>query len=376
MAARRLPLPLLLLAACATAELRLVSVVFRHGPRTPADTYPNDPYVNYDFAPAGWGQLTNAGKLSQYEQGKWLHQRYGEFLGNTYSPQILAAQSTDVDRTIMSAQLELAGLLPPNDEQRWNPELNWQPIPVHSQPLALDDLLLVRIPCPKYHQELEAVMKSEEVQERLSALNAQELYVNLTQITGLSIQNPDDVQSLYSTLKAEEEFSLQLPEWTKEYYPHKMAPITAYSFTLNGYNRVLQKLKGGPLLRKIVNDMKGKANGTLTPSQRKFYMYAGHDSTISNLLLALKVWDEQIPAYGALIMIELHQAKTSGEHSVQIHLRNSTSLDPYALKISGCELDCKLDTFLTLVDDVIPNNLKTECEVEDPNYVPPTPAPP
>lgn len=33
--------------------------VFRHGPRTPADTYPNDPYVNETFAPYGWGQITN-----------------------------------------------------------------------------------------------------------------------------------------------------------------------------------------------------------------------------------------------------------------------------------------------------------------------------
>lgn len=33
--------------------------IFRHGARTPADTYPTDPYVNFDFAPFGWGQLTN-----------------------------------------------------------------------------------------------------------------------------------------------------------------------------------------------------------------------------------------------------------------------------------------------------------------------------
>lgn len=36
--------------------------VFRHGERTPADTYPLDPYKNLLWEPFGWGQLTNASK--------------------------------------------------------------------------------------------------------------------------------------------------------------------------------------------------------------------------------------------------------------------------------------------------------------------------
>lgn len=33
--------------------------VFRHGPRTPADTYPTDPHINETFYPYGWGHITN-----------------------------------------------------------------------------------------------------------------------------------------------------------------------------------------------------------------------------------------------------------------------------------------------------------------------------
>jgi len=36
--------------------------VFRHGPRTPADTYPRDPYVNETYYPFGWGQVTNVSR--------------------------------------------------------------------------------------------------------------------------------------------------------------------------------------------------------------------------------------------------------------------------------------------------------------------------
>jgi len=33
--------------------------LFRHGPRTPVSTYPNDPYINETYEPFGWGALTN-----------------------------------------------------------------------------------------------------------------------------------------------------------------------------------------------------------------------------------------------------------------------------------------------------------------------------
>ncbi|GLV36907.1 uncharacterized protein CBL_02258 [Carabus blaptoides fortunei] len=50
-------------------ELRLLHVILRHGQRTPADTYPNDPYITQTFEPFGWGQLTNKGKLDMFEMG-------------------------------------------------------------------------------------------------------------------------------------------------------------------------------------------------------------------------------------------------------------------------------------------------------------------
>jgi len=41
-------------------------------------------------------------------------------------------RSTDVDRTLMSSETDLAGLFPPEGPQVWNDELMWQPVPVHT----------------------------------------------------------------------------------------------------------------------------------------------------------------------------------------------------------------------------------------------------
>ena len=69
--------------------------------------------------------------------------RYGEgkFLSEVYNENEILVRSTDVDRTLMSAQANLAGLYPPEGYMQWNPNLVWQPIPVHTVPQHMDHLL-------------------------------------------------------------------------------------------------------------------------------------------------------------------------------------------------------------------------------------------
>jgi hypothetical protein len=79
------------------------------------------------------------GKLAQYRQGQYLRKRYDGFLGDVYSPDIVAAQSTDLNRTKTSAQLALAGLWPSEVPQHWNPDLR-QLFPLRSEPLERDSV--------------------------------------------------------------------------------------------------------------------------------------------------------------------------------------------------------------------------------------------
>lgn len=227
----------------------------------------------------------------------------------------MVAQSTGVSRTKMSIQLVLAGLFPPKGTPlEWNKELNWMPVPYDYEPLDKDTLLLVRTSCPRYHEELERVHK-EDIKDLL--LENSKLFENLTKITGLEIHNADDVQSLYSTLKAEKEYGLKLPQWTKDYFPDKLQCLTDKSYLINAYNDELKRLKGGVFIKKLFNDWQNAINHK---KKSKFYLYAGHDSSVTNIMSAFNVWEEQFPNYGVTAFIELYKNKKTSEYEVDVSI--------------------------------------------------------
>lgn len=108
----------------------------------------------------------------------------------------------------------------------------------------------MRKPCAQYHIELEKIMSEGPIKHQLT--ENYKLFYKLSQITGLKIKDFDDVQSLYSTLRAEDALNLTLPQWTKQYYPDVLLPLTEFSYVVNAYNDKLKRLKGGNTLHFFV----------------------------------------------------------------------------------------------------------------------------
>jgi len=83
-----------------------------------------------------------AGKARAYQLGKVLRKRYDCFLGNIYYQPNIYVRSTAIVRCKMTIQLILAALYPPNDIQRWNSKLPWQPADFSYSSQEQDGLLL------------------------------------------------------------------------------------------------------------------------------------------------------------------------------------------------------------------------------------------
>ena len=75
-----------------------------------------------------------------YETGEYLRTRYDGYIGDDYKPKELYVISSDLDRTIMSAQLVMVGMFPTQNGTSWNPHLPWQPIPIRTLPYHEDNV--------------------------------------------------------------------------------------------------------------------------------------------------------------------------------------------------------------------------------------------
>ncbi|XP_039484977.1 venom acid phosphatase Acph-1 [Drosophila santomea] len=336
------------------STLKLVHVLFRHGPRTPVSTYPNDPYINETYEPFGWGALTNGAKVELYKIGKQMRQRYKDFLPAYYQPDVIRAQSSESPRTLMSMQMVLAGLFPPeNTPMEWNQLLNWQPIPIVMEPEATDVRIRMKAPCPRYDEAVLEVIDLPEV-KKLHAENS-DLLQELTSRTGLNITYAHDVTNVFITLLCEQTFGLQLPSWTNDYFPEKMLPLAEKSYVYDAYTTEMRKMKGGFFVELLLKQMHDRISGELQPANRKMFLSCGHDWTITNVLSALNVWQAQMPRFSALIAFELHQNSQTGEYFLEIFFQNDPNEEPLQLQIPGCEKQCPIDKLIELTKDIIPD---------------------
>lgn len=140
--------------------------------------------------------------MQVFKLGQYFKRRYNSLLGDKYSPNSIYIRSTDIDRTLMSAQVNLAGLFPPSKSEQWNEEIIWQPIPVHTVPVDDDHLLYGGRNCPKYGQTFAKYVSESEKVRQIYADNV-ELFSYWSEKCGSSIKTIKEVQTLYKTLSIE-----------------------------------------------------------------------------------------------------------------------------------------------------------------------------
>lgn len=234
--------------------------------------------------------------------------------------------------------------------------------------------MLVRTPCPRYHEAVDEVLESNEVKKVIE--ENKQLFDELTEHTGMPIKTPDDIQSLYSTLRAESEFGLKLPKWTNKYYPDKLTNLTDLSYIYNIYTDEMKALKAGPFINRMLREFEQKRDGTIKPKELKISLYTGHDSSVVNILSGLNVWEKQFPTYGIMALFELVRDKKTKEIGVQMYLRNSPTSGAIPLTMPGCEHFCSLDKFEKLARKIIPKDRVEACKARNKDYVTPPPSGP
>ena len=342
------------------SELRVVLTIFRHGNRNPTkggSYYPGDPYAAMNYEPEGAGGLTNAGKRLSYKLGQFFRERYDEFLSPTYSKETIWFRADEVDRVVMTGELVAAGMYPPYGEQKWNPDLNWQPIPVWAPPMSTDYLYNGMF-CKNFKKWRTDVEKTDPDVIKHEKEN-KDVYDYLSQHTGGNITQHSTF-SLRQLLHAQRDIGLKLPKWTKSVFPNgKLDELAAYDVLIRTRTLKLKQLLGGVWIREWLRTVDNYLNKNDT---RKAFMYAAHELTIAPILVVLDNYDNQIPSYCAALMFELHE--DNNDYYVQVLYRNEG--DIRVLKIPGCDDKmCPLDTFRNFVAPVIAEDPVALCGNSD-----------
>ncbi|KAG7473650.1 hypothetical protein MATL_G00098110 [Megalops atlanticus] len=359
---------LLSLIVCVTLDevagdrrLKFVTVLYRHGDRSPIKAYPTDPYHESTW-PQGFGQLSQEGMRQHFELGQMLRQRYRGFINGSYNRHEIFVRSTDYDRTLMSAEANLAGMYPPNGSQVFNPSLSWQPIPVHTVPMAEERLLsFPRSKCPRYES---LIKETKQTEVFLNVTRGYKDFVDMvSKNAGLKDNNIESVWSIHDTLFCEAMHNLSLPSWVTPEVMKKLKNLKDLSFQVmfGVYKREEKcRLQGGILLNQIVKNI-SEAADSKSNWPLKMLMYSAHDTTLVALQSALNVFNGIQPPYASCHIFELFQ-EDNGSFSVAMHYRNDSTKEPYPLRLPGCAQYCPLQDFIHITKPVIPENWEKECQ--------------
>ncbi|XP_046327982.2 lysosomal acid phosphatase-like [Haliotis rufescens] len=346
----------------APTTLRLVNLMYRHGDRTPYTTYPNNPHSMNTTWPQGLQWLTTDGMAQLYSLGRFLRRRYSGFLSNKYMHTEITVESSDVDRCLMSAYSNLAGLYPPSGDQVWNSNIPWQPIPVHTRPKVEDNMLALHKPCPKYDMLYDLRFSSPQV-HRVEREN-KGFFRFLEEKSGLTPVSFKNLWEISDTLFCEKNHNVTLPSWVNSTIYQKLREFEAVGYDLLYNGTIEARLNGGPLLKKWIELAQRKLSSKSYTT--KMNMFSAHDSTTVALLCALRVHNHLNPPYSSAVLMELHETG-AGVFHVELYYRNVSSTDPNddtqpnQLTIPGCTSQCPLTNFVSLTKDMVPTDWDAEC---------------
>ncbi|KAI6238000.1 hypothetical protein M3Y99_00726600 [Aphelenchoides fujianensis] len=281
--------------------------------------------------------------------GEFFRDRYADsFVDEHFNISQVYIRSSDSDRALVSAQAFMHGFFPPNKKERFDEELKWQPLPIHSSGPGKDPLLRpTDYDCPAYDRHLEEFKKP--IIDQLAAKYGEFLSFLPSVIGSPEAQLTVEEAAGLDDLSREIAHDLEQPDWVHREWPQYDGNTTVE--IVMELQRVLRNaefgdfklafLRGGLLL----NDWTARAERVVRGNQSNpthMNLYSAHDGTLLALLHNLQLADGQLIPYAACVIMEIYEE--DGQHFVQFLYRHEGKTSE--LSVRNCDHECPLDEFV------------------------------
>ena len=332
----------LLLPAGALAEDRLLFAVdvIRHGDRTPLSELPAAPHRWEQ----GLGQLTGRGMRQEYELGARMRTVYVDryhLLPSSYTAGTLYARSTDIDRTLMSAECFLTGLYPPgtgprvaDSDQPGLPDA-LQPIPIHTVDRS-EDVLNPKI-TPEEIDALKArtLFSSPEWKRESAAVVPK--FAAWSKATGVTLTSLEQLIGLSDTFLIYGLYHIPAPQGLSDEDVRTIVTAGRWAFAESFQPAEIGRLLGRGLLRDVADRLRQAGAGK---SRLKYVLFSAHDSTLLAAMSALGAPLTAAPPYASRLNFALFDDGHGG-------LRVEISYNDQPVTVPACgAASCSLARFV------------------------------
>jgi len=371
------------------STLEMLIVMFRHGGRAPLNSMYDSTWGDM------YGQLTSVGMRMEYMLGASILQDYSDFLV-PYKPEEVYVRSTDVDRTINSANSVMYGIygqygqattsidrsiltltypaykfsdalikLVETDTGDYALPNGYQPIPVHVVEPSVDTLLLspsAACPAATLHPSDPTLLDEfwklyqpivEEINERIEGTS----FPKVTSPGELYMLADAILCDYYAGRPQALKYTPEDPNWLNITFSYGYVSHTsAYS------NQQYVQMYSVPVFNQLLSYLQASKEGS---SQLKSLFLSAHDGTLSLILAALNLttpeclWNNFIeegimddpachyPRFTSNIKIELWK-NDDASYYVQIYY------DDVLLVLPGCpNVQCPYDVFESVLSDAL-----------------------
>ncbi len=311
--------------ALAQSEEMLFAVdVIRHGDRAPIESIPSAPWTD----PIPLGHLSPIGMQQEFQLGEKFRDRYVKqfhLLPEHYSSETMYVRSSDIERTLISAESVLLGLYPLGTGPSVNgkPALpgSYQPIPIHTKPRAEDSLLVVDFN-PKLSSTLDQyVHDTAEWNEKNALLQPQ--LKRWHQLTAMKMDSLRSLIGLGDALYVYKLHDVPIPKGLTDADLKEIANETEWAFSATFRPHQVGDLTSHELL-KVIADYFDAA--TQSRSKLKYVLFSAHDTTISGLMSILRDPVDRRPPYSSDLNFALF--KDGAAYKVRINLNGKPVAAP------------------------------------------------